>query len=319
MPIACVDWRRAAPETMTALYRAEIGRWATLGWDTTASWRTIEVGRQLGTLPGLLAVGADGATVGWTFYLLHGAALQVGGLVAASASVTGLLLDGVLSGEVASQAQAITLFAFANAPGLAGALAARDLAVDRYAYLVKPLDAQTPCASGGLRAWRSTDAEATATLLAGAYPGAEAARPFAPHGEMAEWREYVGQITQAAGCGTLMPDSSVAVPEDGPDRLAGVVLVTRLSAATAHIAQIAVDPRAQRRGIGRLLVDEVCDRARRAGCDRITLLVGGRNSRARRLYDTSGFVETASFISAGRLQPLRSTSVAAGGNAITRP
>ena len=115
-----------------------------------------------------------------------------------------------------------------------------------------------------------------------------------------------------------MVDSCVARP-DGPYRLAGVVLVTRLAATTAHIAQSAVDRRAERRGVGRLRVDEACGRARRAGCDRITLLVGGRNARARRLYDTSGFVETASFISAGRLQPLRSTSVAAGGNAITRP
>jgi ribosomal protein S18 acetylase RimI-like enzyme len=318
MPIACVDWRQARPEHIAALYRAEIGRWATLGWDTTASWHTIEAGRQRGTLPGLLAADTSGAIVGWTFYILHGAALQVGGLVAASASVTDLLLDGVLSGDLASQARAVTLFAFANAPGLAGALANRDLAVDRYAYLVKPLDAHAPCVSDGLRGWRDADAWTTAELLARAYPGADAARPFAPHGEMSEWREYVGQLAGAAGCGTIMADSCVALP-DGPDRLAGVVLVTRLSAATAHIAQIAVDPSAQRRGIGRLLVDEACDRARRAGCDRITLLVGGRNPRARRLYDTSGFVETASFVSAGRLQPLRLTSVAAGGNAITRP
>jgi ribosomal protein S18 acetylase RimI-like enzyme len=300
MPIACVDWRQADREHLAALYRAEIGRWATLGWDTTASWHTIEAGRQRGTLPGLLAIEAGGAIVGWTFYLLHGPTLQIGGFMAASPCVTDLLLDGVLAGDLASRAQAVTLFAFANAPELAGALATRDLAVDRYAYLVKPLAAQAPSASKGLRGWRSTDAEATATLLACAYPGADAARPFAPHGEMAEWREYVGQLTTAAGCGTIMADSCVALP-DGPDRLAGVVLVTRLAAATAHIAQIAVDPLAQRRGIGRLLVDEACDRARRAGCDRITLLVGGRNARARRLYDTSGFVETASFVSAGRL------------------
>jgi ribosomal protein S18 acetylase RimI-like enzyme len=318
MSIACVDWRHADPERVAALYRAEIGRWATLGWDTAASWRTIEAGRRLGTLPGLLAIGSSGAIVGWTFYLLHGATLQIGGLLAASASATDLLLDGVLSGALASRAQAITVFAFADAPGLAGALASRNLAVDRYAYLVKPLDAPPRGACSGLRAWRGTDAEATATLLSRAYPGAEAARPFAPRGAMAEWREYVGQLTQAAGCGTLMADSSVAVP-DGPDRLAGLVLVTRLSASTAHIAQIAVDPGARRRGLGRLLVDEACDRARRAGCDRITLLVGQGNSRARRLYETSGFVETASFVSAGRVQPLRSTSVAAGGNAITRP
>ena len=185
MPIACVDWRQADREHIAALYRAEIGRGATLGWDTTAAWHTIGVGRQRGTLPGLLAVEASGAIVGWTVYLLHGATLQVGGFMAASSSVTDLLLDGVLTGDLASRAQAVTLLAFANAHGLAGALATRDLAVDRYAYLVKPLEAQSPCASNGPRGWRSTDAEATATLLARAYPGADAARPFAPHGEMA--------------------------------------------------------------------------------------------------------------------------------------
>ena len=174
-----------------------------------------------------------------------------------------LLLDGVLTGDLASRAQAVTLFAFANAHGLAGALATRDRAVDRYAYLVKPLEAQSPCASNGPRGWRSTDAEATATLLA------RVLRALMPRAVRAAWRdgggrEHVGQLIGAAGCGTIMVDSCVA-PAGRSRRLAGVVLVTRLSATTAHIAQIAVDPLAQRRGVGRLLVDEACDRARRAG------------------------------------------------------
>jgi len=318
MPTACVDWRHAAAERIAALYRDEMARWATLGWDTAPTWRTVEIGRALGTLPGLLAVDGCGAIVGWTFYLLHGERLQVGGLVAASASVTNLLLDGALSGDVASRAQGVTLFALAGAPELDGALAARGLAVDRYAYLARPLEWPARRASGDLRDWRASDAEATAALLAEAYPGADAARPFAPRGRAAEWREYVGQLTAAAGCGTLMEDCCIVLP-DGHGRLGALALVTRLSATTAHLAQIAVDPAAQRQGIGRLLVDEACNRARRAGCERITLLVGGRNARARRLYDTSGFGVTAGFVSAGRLQPLRLTSVAAGGHAITRP
>jgi ribosomal protein S18 acetylase RimI-like enzyme len=100
----------------------------------------------------------------------------------------------------------------------------------------------------------------------------------------------------------MMPDSCLVVP-NGPDRIAGAVLVTRLAAATAHIAQIAVEPQSQRRGLGRLLVNAACVSASDAGCDRITLLVEGRNARARRLYEESGFVAAARFVSAGSGQP----------------
>jgi ribosomal protein S18 acetylase RimI-like enzyme len=115
-----------------------------------------------------------------------------------------------------------------------------------------------------------------------------------------------------------MPDGCYVVPGDA-DRVSGVVLVTRLAAATAHIAQIAVDPRARRLGLGRLLVNAACARAAEAGCDRITLLVEGRNAAARRLYETSGFDTVARFVSAGSSQPRRLTNVALGRGVDMRP
>ncbi len=172
--------------------------------------------------------------------------------------------------------------------------------------------------SSGLRRWRARDGEAVAALLETAYPGADGVRPFAPQGTHDEWQEYVGQLVGAAGCGTIMPEACYVVP-DGPDRVSGVVLVTRLASATAHIAQLAVDPQAQRRGLGRLLVNAACASAAAAGCDRITLLVEGRNVAARRLYEASGFPPVARFVSAGSRQPLRLTSVAVGGGASIRP
>jgi ribosomal protein S18 acetylase RimI-like enzyme len=318
MAIACVDWRQADTKELAALYANEIRRWsASLGWDTASSWDQIELGRRIGTVSGLLAFDAHGAILGWTFYLLHRDVLQIGGFAAASETITTALVDGILSSAIAARAQAVTLFAFTDAPGLADALTQRGLAVNHYDYLSKALAPGPGWRPRDVRRWRTDDAAAAATLLATAYPGADHARPFAPQGIAAEWREYVGQIVTTAGCGTIMPDGCLVVPS-GPNRIAGVVLVTKLAATTAHIAQIAVEPQAQRRGLGRLLVSAACASASEAGCGRMTLLVDGRNNVARRLYEASGFVGVARFVSAGSRQPVRLTSVAAAGAAVVR-
>lgn len=318
MAIACEDWRGAEAERVAPLYAAEIDRWATeLGWDTAASWAEVERGRRLGTVPGLLAIDETGGVLGWTFYLLHRAMLQIGGFVAASEAATAALLAGVLESELASSAEGVTLFAFAQAPGLTDAVRRRGLAVETHAYLSRPLSQEPLRLASRVRRWRMDDVGATVELLARAYAAPDPTRPFAPRGDAAEWREYVGQLVGTNGCGALMPDSCFAV-QQGSDRLAGIVLVSRLSPTTAHIAQVAVDPQLQGLGVGRLLVGSACSGARRAGCDRITLLVGERNRGARRLYESSGFVLAADFVSAGGRQPLRLTSVAAGGGAVTR-
>jgi ribosomal protein S18 acetylase RimI-like enzyme len=318
MAIACVDWRHSDPRKLAALYAAEIRRWSgTLGWDTARSWDQIELGRRLGTVPGLLALEANGAIVGWTFYLLHRDVLQIGGFVAASEAATTALVNGLLSSTTAASARSVTLFAFTDAPGLTDALMGWGFGIHHYEYLSRTLTPEPDARPWDGRRWQVGDVGAAAALLSTAYPGADDARPFAPRGTPAEWQEYVGQIVSAAACGTIMPDSCFVVP-DGPDRIAGVILVTRLAAGTAHIAQLAVKPLTQRRGLGRLLVNAACASATSAGCQRITLLVNDRNTRARRLYAGCRFEGVARFVSAGTRQPLRLTSVATGGGVVTR-
>ena len=315
MALAIVDWRQADRARLAALYAGEIRRWSdVLGWDTAASWDHIDLGRRLGTVSGLLALDANGAIAGWSFYLLHRGVLQIGGISAVSEPVTTALVDRICSSEAAANAQSATVFAFTEAPGLSDALARRGLTVGAYDYLVKTLPALSdsgpgavglasdrsgePAVSPALCHWRDREAESVAALLRLAYPGADGGRPFAPGGTVEEWQEYVDQLVGAAGCGTIMPEGCYVVP-NGPDQISGVVLVTRLAAGTAHIAQLAVDPQATRRGLGRMLVEAACARASGAGCDRITLLVEGRNTAARRLYECSGFQAVARFVSAG--------------------
>jgi ribosomal protein S18 acetylase RimI-like enzyme len=319
MDIVCVDWKQADRERLAPLYAAETARWSVvLGWDTAASWHQVELGRRLGTVFGFLAFDANGAVAGWTFFLLHRGVLQIGGFLAASERATDALLDAILASSVAARAQAVSVFAFTDAPRLTAALGQRGLTVVQYDYLQKPLAGGLLPPIPHLRAWRDDDTSGTAALLASAYPLADDGRPFAPRGTAEEWREYVGQLVGAAGCGTLLPDASFVV-QAGDEAIAGLVLTTRLAPGTAHIAQIAVAPRAQRRGLGRLLLRAASVRARAAGCDRVTLLVEERNAGARQLYEASGFAAAARFVSAGSVQPVRLTSLAAGGSAVTRP
>ena len=56
-----------------------------------------------------------------------------------------------------------------------------------------------------------------------------------------------------------------------------------------HVTGLAVDPQAQRMGVGRALVEALIDEARKRGGRRLTLRVFAPNEPARRLYERLGF------------------------------
>lgn len=313
-----VDWQTLPPDAMARLYAIETERWmAHLDWDTAAGWQEVERGRTLGTVSGLAVVDDKGNAAGWTFFLLHGTTLQVGGFVASSDPIAQMLLDHILTSPLALSAKATTIFAFADAPGLAASLRSRGLSVDRYWYLSRDLERKPPMRTSDIRSWRIDDVKATAELFQRAYGKADEARPFAPASTPEEWAAYAAQLATGAGCGTILPDACFAIP-GGPGRLHGVSLTTRIAETTAHLAQLAVEPSMQSRQMGSRLVEMACTAAAQAGCRKLTLLVGGKNSRARSLYERLKFESSASFLAAGTLQPRRSTSVAPGGAVITR-
>ena len=68
-------------------------------------------------------------------------------------------------------------------------------------------------------------------------------------------------------------------------------LVARVVASEWEIENVAVTPCAHRQGVGRALVRELVERARRAGATCLTLEVRESNQAARRLYEGAGFGE----------------------------
>jgi ribosomal protein S18 acetylase RimI-like enzyme len=318
MRLTCEDWRHSPQAQILPLYAVETSRWATLlEWDTTTSWQEVEHGRQLGTVPGLLVTGERNEVVGWSYYIVHNQGLQIGGFISSSEACTAVMLERILEHDGLEGVQTITFFALTDAPGLALALRGRGLAVNRYWYMARDSTPGAPLPlPWDVRQWRLEDIDPTAELLMRAYATSDETRPFAPRGTSDEWSEYVFQLVHANGCGELMLSASVCVPA-GPGRLAAVALVSRIGPTTGHLVQLVVDPRFQKRGFGSSLLDAACGAAARAGCRRMTLLVSGRNDRARRLYDGARFEAVASFVSGGSIQPRRSTSVAPGVRDIT--
>ena len=302
------DWREADPDLLRAWYDTERQHWHdALAWDTSWTWATIERARVTWGLPGLIAVDESGRMQGWTFWMLESGTLNVGGLTAVGDAATAALLEGILDAGARAEADATSLFILDRASGLDAALGARGFDLERFLYLSVPLVAsgfpgppKPQRGEGGSR----PDVTAVASLLHASYaPGA--ALHFAPHGTMEEWTSYAKGLVDQRACGVVDPDATRVV---GDERgLQALALVTSIAPETAHLAQLAVRPDCRGRRLAATLLEEACGRAAASGKAQMTLLVGESNAAARRLYESRGFTQQATF-TAARCQVARLSS-----------
>lgn len=72
--------------------------------------------------------------------------------------------------------------------------------------------------------------------------------------------------------------------------LAGYGILS-VAVGESHLLNLAVDPRCQRRGLGRLLLEHMLQVARKWGAECMFLEVRPSNERARALYACAGFTE----------------------------
>jgi GNAT superfamily N-acetyltransferase len=290
------DWRYAEPPALAALFEAERRQWLDdLGWDTTEAWSEIEGARAAGRLPGLLAVDERGSIRGWTYFLIDDRVAQVGSLVGESADATHALIESVLA-RAAGQAESVTCFSYAKAPGLDAALAAHGFEVTLYHYLSRTANPLDPFRADGADTWRDGDENAAADLLRSAY--GSNGRFFAAHGLPREWQRYVHNMVAYPGCGRFDRTATRMLREDG--RLSALVMMTALGPGVAHVAQVAVHPERRGQGLAGKLLDRALALAHATGRSRATLLVEDGASAARSLYARRGFRPCATFIAARR-------------------
>ncbi len=298
--VACDDWRHADASETSALMEAEGRLWRRdLGWDVRKSWSVIEPARAAGSLPGFIARDGDGRAIGWTWFLQHRGTLQVAALVADEREVVEGLVDAVLASKQARTSTAQVWSVRGTPPFLAETLRARGLRVEPYLYLKADLSAVAPPDSAAaiahsIREWRAPDEIPMAGLLADAYRSDDHIRAFAPDGSDESWRAYLKSLIETDGCGTLLQSATLVCESDG---LTGAVVTTTIDheRGVAHLAQIAVHPRAQGHGLARALLRRSMVECHRAGMSSMTLLVADSNAAARRQYEAEGFKQTTTF------------------------
>ncbi|MGE3507438.1 MAG: GNAT family N-acetyltransferase [Vicinamibacterales bacterium] len=295
-----VDWRTLSTRELARCYEVERAAWSNrFHWETADTWLRLEAARSAGALPGLVAY--DGSRpVGWCFFLRHRGTIQIGGLSAGAARTVDALLDAMLASPDVAGAEDVMAFVPEMGAPMQPSLRQRAFEVRPFQYLVVALRPGT-ATEYACRSYHAGRLTAIADLLARAYPGADRARPFAPHGSPAAWMEYTSQLLTQTGCGALLPWASVVEEApDRPGRLIGAVLTTAIERGTGHIAQIAVDAAYQGQGIGSRLLRTALTRLRQRGFSRATLLVSSSNATALKLYTRLGFERRGAFLSAWR-------------------
>jgi ribosomal protein S18 acetylase RimI-like enzyme len=291
------DWREADAADTKVLYDREQEYWVReLAWDASSAWREIEQARIAGDLPGFIARDVERTVRGWSYFLREGETAHLGAVVAEMPQATNALLDACLeAAQRPARPARMSCFLPSRAEHFVAALRDRGFVCERYHYLSRPIAAEEREAESD--AWSDADLLPAAELLRESY-GTDG-RHIAPRGKPEEWEHYLRSLVERPGCGVMEPAITRVVR--GRSGLDALILVTRISPGTLHLAQVAVHPSRRRQGLARRLVEEIFSVGSSRGARQVTLLVGERNTGAQALYARMGFSARSAFI-AGRLE-----------------
>jgi ribosomal protein S18 acetylase RimI-like enzyme len=142
--------------------------------------------------------------------------------------------------------------------------------------------------------WDGSCLERAARLMQLAHEGRVDAQMNELYRTQAGCQTLLQNIIFQRGCGKLVPSASFVAREASGD-LSGFVISTEISPRNAHLAQIAVEPDVQGRGLGRAFLVRTLHALARAGYETVSLMVSGSNEKAYALYESTGFEAVIDF------------------------
>jgi ribosomal protein S18 acetylase RimI-like enzyme len=102
-------------------------------------------------------------------------------------------------------------------------------------------------------------------------------------------RALLTNVLRHRGCGAALTEASALARQSPGRRAVGFAVVTETSATHAHLAQVAVLPAFQGRGVGHRLLAHAVDRLLDLDLETLSLMVSRENRRAIDLYSSMGF------------------------------
>jgi ribosomal protein S18 acetylase RimI-like enzyme len=100
-------------------------------------------------------------------------------------------------------------------------------------------------------------------------------------------------ILNQGGCGNPVVEASAIAHHRGCG--IGFIIMTEIAHRQAHLAQVAVLPEYQHRGVGRLILRHALSKLADQAFDTVSLIVSRRNPRALNMYELVGFEPVLSF------------------------
>ncbi len=300
--VQVVDLCTVTPAELESLWRLETCCWRDrLRWDVSDVFGALRrvIGR--GGLPGK-AVRVDAHTVGYAYY---GVAEGVGVIAGLSVSpeCSSLGVGGILLREsvAAIRRQGVrrieSQFVSFDAPWLTPCFEREGFRPYWREFLRVELrpghETITPPATVHLQPWQGTHVWQAAAIMQAAYVGEIDTEISGRFCTADGCRTVLEQILSQAACGNPLSDASaMARSREGG---IGFAIVTQISPRQAHLAQVAVLPAYQRRGVGRSLLDHSLARLSALEFDSLSLFVTRANQRALRMYESMGFQSVLSF------------------------
>ncbi len=145
------------------------------------------------------------------------------------------------------------------------------------------------------RSWKSWNLTEASSVMQSAHVSGVDARMNELYRSSEGCRSLLTSVLRHRGCGSAILDASSVARDARTERAVGFAVVTETSPRKAHLAQLAVVPDCQGRGLGRRILTRVIGRLREMGYDGLSLMVSRENHRALDLYRSMGFELTIAF------------------------
>ncbi len=306
-----VDLDTIRPPELEGFFRRELTLWRDrLSWDVssavTAFRRALERGCVLGK-----AIRCGSSTAGYGYFVVESGRGVLTGLAVAPEwrgrdvgplLVRAMIQELMLRGVVRIESQFLSY----DAPWLVPCFESEGF--ESYArefrrLALKPRGSCPPCPEEPpetpdpfvYRSWKSWNLTEASQVMESAHVSGIDARMNELYRSSEGCRSLLTSVLRHRGCGSAILDASSVARDPRTDRAVAFAVVTETSVRKAHLAQLAVAPDYQGRGLGRRILSRVIGRLSDMGYDGISLMVSRDNHRALDLYRSMGFERVIAF------------------------
>ena len=294
-----VDLDSVRPSDLEGFFRRELALWRDrLSWDVSSAVTAFRRALERGGVQGK-AIRCGSSTAAYGSYLVESGRGVLTGLSVApewrGKDVGPLLVRAMIQDlELRGVSRIESQFLSFDAPWLVPCFES-----DRFESFAREFRrlALSPRSSSGkespepfvYRTWKSWNLTEASQVMQSAHVSGIDARMNDLYRTSEGCRSLLTSVLRHRGCGAAILEASPVARDPQTDRAAAFAVVTETSNRKAHLAQLAVAPDYQGRGLGRRILSRVIERLSDMGYDGLSLMVSRDNHRALDLYRSMGF------------------------------